>query len=431
MNAAAGLASATEVFYSYSHRDTELRDELERHLSILRRSGLIRCWHDRQIDPGSEWAGKIHEHLNDANIILLLVSADFLASDYCYDVEMKRAMERHEAGEAIVIPIILRPVDWSGAPFAKIQCLPTDGKPVTSWPNRDEAFRNVAEGIRRAIARTTRLLGTEVQERALDAAIRSNVLVGSSTEMLTLIRTTTSEGLKAVLRIEDAHDATVADVQSKPFRMEFLRNDGGELVAHVLTIRVESNDFDVAQPIKQISVAPDGDSETCSFLVTPRRAGHLALVVEVLHEGISVASRLLRTTGEETPQFEWSGTYRLASLPLMIYAHKERKISGDFTRMFGGRPQVTSVSEPVEGPPDFTHVSEAPSPVMPQPQCIRPDVPHSDAGTGFGEENQPQIQPRLPNDPPPTSAKRSYRLVLPAITLIAAVVVLLIYLLRC
>ena len=117
-------ATATEVFYSYCHRDEDLRDELERHLSILKRSGVIQGWHDRQIGAGSEWAGRIHEHLNRAHVILLLISADFLASDYCYDVEMKRAMERHEAGEAVVIPIILRPVDWSGAPFARREAGP-------------------------------------------------------------------------------------------------------------------------------------------------------------------------------------------------------------------------------------------------------------------------------------------------------------------
>ena len=85
---------------------------------------------------GHEWAGAIDEHLNSAAVILLLVSADFLASDYCYDVEMKRALEWHDAGDGRVVPVILRPVDWRGAPFAKLQALPKDGKPVTSWPNQ-------------------------------------------------------------------------------------------------------------------------------------------------------------------------------------------------------------------------------------------------------------------------------------------------------
>jgi len=145
------VATPIEVFYSYSHKDEELRDELEKHLSILRRQRVITGWHDRKIAAGREWAGEIDQHLNTAKVILLLISADFLASDYCYDVEMKRAMERHDNGEAQVIPVILRKVDWRGSLFGKLQALPTDAKPVTSWSNRDEAFANIAMGIRKAI----------------------------------------------------------------------------------------------------------------------------------------------------------------------------------------------------------------------------------------------------------------------------------------
>lgn len=136
-----------EVFYSYSHRDESLRDELEKHLSILRRQGVIDNWHDRRIGAGNEWEGSIDDHLNSADVILLLVSADFLASDYCYNIEMRRAMERHEAGEARVIPFILRPVYWRGAPFGKLNALPTDAVAVISWTNQDEAFTNIARGI--------------------------------------------------------------------------------------------------------------------------------------------------------------------------------------------------------------------------------------------------------------------------------------------
>ncbi len=146
---AAGLASAVEVFYSYSHKDEKLRDELEKSLTMLKREGIITGWHDRKIGGGDEWAGEIDEHINSARIILLLISTDFLASDYCYDIEVKRAMERHEAGEALVIPVILRPVDWSSAPFGKLQGFPKDAKPITKWKNRDEAFKDVALGIRK------------------------------------------------------------------------------------------------------------------------------------------------------------------------------------------------------------------------------------------------------------------------------------------
>jgi len=139
-----------EVFFSYSHKDEKLRDELALHLSMLQREGVISAWHDRKIGAGTEWATAIDEKLNSAGIILLLISPDFLHSDYCYDIEMQRAISRHEAGEARVIPIILRPCDWQRATFGKLQAFPKDAKPVTKWTNRDEAFLNIAQGIRQA-----------------------------------------------------------------------------------------------------------------------------------------------------------------------------------------------------------------------------------------------------------------------------------------
>src|SRR6266700_3395645 len=114
------------VFYAYAHEDELLRDQLEKHLSLLSRQGLISEWHDRQIVAGTEWAKQIDEHLETASIILLLISPDFLASDYCYDIEMQRSLERHRRGEAQVIPIVVRPVDWHDAPFARLHCLPRD-----------------------------------------------------------------------------------------------------------------------------------------------------------------------------------------------------------------------------------------------------------------------------------------------------------------
>ena len=146
-----------EVFYSYAHTDEPLRDKLEKHLSLLKRQGAIAGWHDRRITAGTVWAGAIDAHLQRAQIILLLISADFLASDYCYGVELQHAMARHEAGQARVIPIILRPVDWHTASFGRLQTLPRDGRPVTRWPDRDEAFLNVAHGLRAVAEELTHL----------------------------------------------------------------------------------------------------------------------------------------------------------------------------------------------------------------------------------------------------------------------------------
>ncbi|MFL6211154.1 MAG: tetratricopeptide repeat protein [Pyrinomonadaceae bacterium] len=141
-----------EIFYSYAHNDEALRDRLEKHLATLKNAGVITGWHDRRIPAGTEWDGQINEHLNSAEIILLLVSVDFLASTYCTDIEVKQAMARHEAGTARVIPIILHPCDWMDAPFGKLQGLPKDATPISLWANQDEAFLNVVQGIRAAIA---------------------------------------------------------------------------------------------------------------------------------------------------------------------------------------------------------------------------------------------------------------------------------------
>ena len=140
-----------KLFYSYSHKDEELQIELMKHLAGLRRRGLILEWYDRKISGGKSWEHEIDKHLNTAQVILFLVSSDFMASDYANGVEVKRAMERHESGEARVIPIILRDVHWDGAPFSRLQALPKNAKPIKSWVSTDEAFTDVAKGIERVI----------------------------------------------------------------------------------------------------------------------------------------------------------------------------------------------------------------------------------------------------------------------------------------
>ena len=139
------------LFYSYCHKDERQRNRLETHRHP-KRQGLILEWQfDRKISGGTEWKGRIDERLDTAQVILLLVSADFIHPDYCYDVELMRAMERHEAGEARVIPIIVRPCDWHSAPFGKLQAFPKDGKPVTKWKPQDDAYVDIARQLRQVI----------------------------------------------------------------------------------------------------------------------------------------------------------------------------------------------------------------------------------------------------------------------------------------
>jgi hypothetical protein len=140
-----------QVFISYSQKDDHLCDELLLHLAMMRRQGLVREWYDRRVDPGADRLATIEAEIERSEAVVLLVSADFIASDTCYDVEMRRACAKHEGGEGVVIPVIVRMCEWSYAPFARFSALPTDGKAVTSWPNRDEAWYDVTSGIRRAI----------------------------------------------------------------------------------------------------------------------------------------------------------------------------------------------------------------------------------------------------------------------------------------
>lgn len=142
------------VFFSYSHKDEQMRNQLETHLAVLKRQGIIETWHDRQILAGDEFAHVISAELERADIVLLLVSPDFLASSYCYDVELARALERHRQGTARVIPVILRACDWLASSFGQITAAPRNGQPIVTWPHVDEAFLDVVKAIRAAATRT-------------------------------------------------------------------------------------------------------------------------------------------------------------------------------------------------------------------------------------------------------------------------------------
>ena len=141
----------TEVFYSYACEDEEFGQELEKHLGILQKEGMIAHWHNRQILAGTDYSQAIDPHVTAASLILFLISSDFMASGYCSSIEMKQALERHRVGEARVIPIIVRQASWQWAPFSTLQVLPRDGKPLKLYTDRDEAFGNVVKDIRRVI----------------------------------------------------------------------------------------------------------------------------------------------------------------------------------------------------------------------------------------------------------------------------------------
>ncbi len=161
------MAEKIEVFVCYAHQDEALQLELWKQLRTLERLGLVRVWHNHAIDAGVNWKQEIEKRLNAAQIVLLLISADFMASDYCYSVEMRHALERQRRGKARVIPIILRPTEgWEKSLLGELQALPTNGQPVTTWRDRDKAFVNVAEGVRKVAEDLTRIPSVNSTEHA-------------------------------------------------------------------------------------------------------------------------------------------------------------------------------------------------------------------------------------------------------------------------
>ncbi|WP_418604140.1 TIR domain-containing protein [Hwangdonia sp.] len=162
-----------KVFISYSHQDEKLKDELLKQLAGFKRRNIIDLWHDRKIIPGQKWGKEIDKYLTEADIILLLISPDFIASEYCNDIELKTALSRHddENDPALVIPVILRPCLWEQEQFGSIECLPTKGKPVMSWGTTDEAFTDVAIGLTKVFDNRKKQVSNVVYNKSL-----SNIL---------------------------------------------------------------------------------------------------------------------------------------------------------------------------------------------------------------------------------------------------------------
>lgn len=252
-----------KVFFSYSHKDEDLRDELAIHLTMLKRQGVIKAWHDREISAGTEWAGAIDDKLNSARIILLLISANFLASDYCYDIEMGRAMERHEAGEARVIPIILKPVDWSGAAFGKLQAVPKNAKPVTTWENQDEAFLNIAQAIRKAAQELAAAQFELTQPVPQPVGPTRELKLDSSETQSTSIADSTT--VQAVVPLEPAI----------------------ELDARLGQVPIDSPFYIERPPIEADCYRAVANPGALILIKAPRQMGKTSLMSRVLHHGKS------------------------------------------------------------------------------------------------------------------------------------------------
>jgi internalin A len=143
------------VFFSYAHEDEDIKDGLEKHLQVLQRAGSVDLWTDRMISPGEEWDVSIKQALMAADIVLLLISADFIASSYIWEVELATALQRHASGLAVVIPVFCRACEFSDMPFSKLQGLPKHARPIASAEKLEEALLEVVAGIKLVVEKLT------------------------------------------------------------------------------------------------------------------------------------------------------------------------------------------------------------------------------------------------------------------------------------
>lgn len=282
------------LFFSYSHMDAMFRDELARHLKLLRRTGLFETWYDKQILPGDDWGSEIDRHLCTSDIVLLLLSADFFASQYCTEVEMPFAQERHIAESARVIPVVLKPVIWSGCWLYDLQALPVGALPVSAWPSTDSAFVSVCEGIlaaalasRADAVRHERKTTPEFspRKREVDTAMPHEVQMNRSAMLIVLIRKTSSEGLRGLVAEDASYGVEPEDVHSQTASVQFPNRGPKKLGGVELVALVRSPDFDPAEQQRIIHLAPDGDSQPVIFMVAAKRTGRLRAVVEIYDAG--------------------------------------------------------------------------------------------------------------------------------------------------
>jgi tetratricopeptide (TPR) repeat protein len=326
------------VFYSYSHRDEDLRRELETHLCVLRRSGLIREWHDLKIIAGQDWDKEISKYLESAQIILFLISADFVSSEYIYSVEVRRALAKEKAGDAVVVPVILRPVVWRLIPeFRQFQVLPEGALAVTQWPSHDLAFVNVCEGIlalvlSRAFATSDeqrrrlpyasdfreRRKASHGRRRILDCALPGRIPISRPSALLVMIRRTDSPGLSAVVEAEPDYDIGTNDVNRRPLTLEFPIDEHGTPQPLDLSVRIESPQFEPKSQVKSITVPARGDSDPRVFLLTPEKVGPLLVNMEICRGDEIIVGCVLRTLGIASDREELDVPQNITSAALAV-----------------------------------------------------------------------------------------------------------------
>ena len=337
-----------EVFCCYARKDQPLLLNLKVHLTPLVREGLITLWADVNIDAGIEWEKEIHHHLNTARIILLLISPDFIASEYCYSVEMRRAMERHERTEARVIPIILRPVSWQRTPFGKLQALPTDAIPITSgkWHHQDEAFYQVAEGIREAVE--ARLAEEERVRR--DEEVKQAHLTEEETSHLERRSLDQSEGgiiapleqIEASRKVSSKQQEHVKTEAISP-TLHSIKSPNQILQSFWSKVSVFFPRRPIAGAQKQAQLGPEPLAKKRLHLVAPRKFLLIGVLVTIF-----ICSSIIGFKLVSTPQLKASYiSIPQASSPGSGYTLRwttksENRLQGTFSITLGYAPNPTS-----------------------------------------------------------------------------------------
>ena len=295
----------TSIFFSYCHRDEALRDQLAHHLKLLERTGLIESWHDRNIRAGDDWAAEIDAHLYTSDIILLLLSADFFASDYCSEIETEVALERHRAKAARAIPVVLRPVVWQHSPLAALQALPANARPVTSWESSDAAFVNICEGILGSVLawkdettadeRAVLAPRFSTRKRVMDAAMPAEVEVNKSAMIVVLIRKPSSAGLRTLVASNAAFGIQPEVVRSNPVSLQFPVGTANKPEPLGLSVVVKAPDFDPPEQKRALTLSPDRDSPPLILMLAAKRDGELKALVELYDQDELIASCPLST----------------------------------------------------------------------------------------------------------------------------------------
>jgi hypothetical protein len=330
-----------EVFCCYARRDKPLLDDLRNHLKILERQGLITIWNDTDISPGSDWEDEVEKHLNTAHIILLLISSDFVASDYCYSKEMKRAIERHERGEARVIPVILRPGYWHGAPFTRLHALPSGAKPVisSSWHSQDEALLDVVKGIREAIKSIQETFSRQYTSFSTYASheVKRGRPIGE-------VLTEYSPGLDILFKsIMDAAKTRIVEVikKGKPAgkalkdcspSLEKIFRDVGSISTLEPNIDVEGLQAQIENLLQEVSAVGDGDLRVQAE-VTPDTLGVLAdsfnyMIEELAKVVIHIQMTTAKVIGETSEISEAIKAQQFALETIARLAEEFRKLPG-------------------------------------------------------------------------------------------------------